>query len=80
MCCWAEGGVMARDPEEFRHLSPSQIMTVLLFDEAAERHTHARAMGARCAQCLDTGMNAMGEFCGCSAGAKIAYQSSGGAR
>lgn len=66
--------LVARDPEFFRHMTPSQMLAVLVADTATAQHTRARAIGAKCAQCCDTGMNG-GVFCGCEAGAKIAYQS-----
>ncbi len=67
---------MTRDPEFFRGMSPSQMLAVLLTDEAQDRHTKARAVGASCVQCMDTGMNG-GRFCGCSAGGKLANQGYG---
>jgi hypothetical protein len=67
---------MARDPEFFRGLSPLAMLSVLIADEAADRHTKARAIGARCVRCADTGMEG-GRFCGCEAGGKLGLQSSG---
>lgn len=64
---------MARNPESFRGLSSSQIMSVLLEDEVSDRHTQARAAGARCVRCMDTGMNG-GQFCSCTAGSALANQ------
>lgn len=65
---------MVLDPESFRGMTPSQMLAALLVDEVQDRHTQARAMGAKCVQCMDTDM-AGGRFCGCSAGGKLGYQS-----
>lgn len=64
---------MSRDPEFFRGMTSGEILSLLIADEAAARHAQARAIGAKCASCMDTGMNG-GAFCSCSAGATIAYQ------
>lgn len=65
---------MARDPECFKFLNPTQILTVLALDAMEEKHTTAKAVGAKCANCLDTGMNG-GLFCNCSSGSKLGLQS-----
>jgi hypothetical protein len=65
---------MALDPEVFRGMTPSQMLATLLTDEVQDRHTQARAKGASCVRCMDTGMEG-GRFCGCSAGGKLGFQS-----
>lgn len=64
---------MSLNPEHFRHMSPSQIMAALVIEDAQARHTKARASGARCVECFDTGM-AGGGFCGCESGSRLAQQ------
>lgn len=65
---------MARDPEFFRGMNAMQIWATLVVDEREAQHTKARAVGARCVDCLDTGMKG-GIFCSCAAGATVGMQS-----
>lgn len=64
---------MSLDPEAFRGLGPGEIMAVLMVEESVKRGAAAKAAGAACVDCRDTGMNG-GTFCGCEAGRVIAEQ------
>ena len=65
---------MALDPEVFKNMSASQIFTALVIEHESEKIKHARSIGARCVQCLDTGMS-NGKFCDCKSGRDISHQS-----
>lgn len=67
---------MSLPPEIFKGMDAGQIALVLAVDEAATRKQHARDVGARCTDCLDTGMRA-GRFCGCERGVGLGLQSYG---
>lgn len=65
---------MTLDPESFRGMTPGQMLTALTLDAMGEREKTAKAVGATCVRCLDTGITSDGVFCGCTAGAKLALQ------
>lgn len=64
---------MSLSPEFFRGMSPSQVMTALAVEEAVKRGAEAKASGASCISCRDTGM-AGGAFCSCQKGAILGLQ------
>ena len=64
---------MSLPPEFFRNLTPAQMAFALAVDEDAARHRKAASVGARCADCFDTGMRG-GSFCGCGKGQTLGIQ------
>lgn len=64
---------MALSPEFFRGMSPGQIMTALVVEDTVKRGAEARASGASCIECRDTGM-AGGSFCSCPRVAPLGLQ------
>lgn len=65
---------MTLDPDSFKGMTPGQMIAALVLDAAGERERRALSLGAHCVQCMDTGIDSAGVFCGCSAGAKLSYQ------
>lgn len=66
---------MATDPDLFRHMSIAEIAATIILDEAADMRSKAAQAGARCVDCVDTGMARAGRFCGCRNGIRLAQQS-----
>lgn len=65
---------MATNPDLFRHMSISEIAATIVQDEAVEMRSRAAQAGARCVDCLDSGMTRAGSFCGCRHGVRLAQQ------
>ena len=65
---------MALPPEFFRGMDPAQIALALTIEETVARGAQAKAAGASCVDCCDTGLNRQGVFCGCAAGGRLGFQ------
>lgn len=65
---------MGLSPEFFRNMTPSQIALALTIEDGVKRGVEAKAVGAKCMACHDTGMSG-GNFCSCPKGSTLGLQS-----